>query len=106
MDHSDNLSVLFRISEVVAGSNDLEEAILQVMEEMSEKYGMLQAILTLLNRNSSNICIEVAYGLTKEQKERGEYKIGEGFIGEVLRAGKPYIIPKSKNYFKDRQYLV
>jgi hypothetical protein len=55
MDHSDNLSVLFRISEVVAGSNDLEEAILQVMEEMSEKYGMLQAILTLLNRNSSNI---------------------------------------------------
>jgi hypothetical protein len=44
--------------------------------------------------------------LTKEQKERGEYKIGEGFIGEVVRAGKPYIIPKSKNYFKDRQYLV
>jgi Nif-specific regulatory protein len=92
-DYSDNLSVLFQVSEVVAKSNDLEEAILQVMEEMAEKLGILQAILTVLNRNSSKICIEVAYGMTNEQKERGEYKIGEGIIGEVVKTGKPYIIP-------------
>jgi Nif-specific regulatory protein len=92
-DYSDNLSVLFQVSEVVAKSKDLEEAILQVMEEMAEKLGILQAILTVLNRNSSKICIEVAYGMTNEQKERGEYKIGEGIIGEVVKTGKPYIIP-------------
>ena len=90
---ADNLSVLFQVSEVVSKSNDLEDAILQVMEEISEKFGVVQAILTVLNRNSSKICIEVAYGLTKEEKERGEYKIGEGIIGEVTRTGEPYIIP-------------
>ena len=90
--HLDNLSVLFQISEVVAKSTDVEEAILPVMEEMAKKLGINQAILTVLNRNSSKICIEVAYGLTKEQKERGEYKIGEGIIGEVVKTGEPYII--------------
>jgi Nif-specific regulatory protein len=92
-DHSDNISLLYQVSEVVAKSTDLEEAILQVMEEMSEKFGILQAFLTVLNRNSSKICIEVAYGLTPEQKERGEYKIGEGIIGKVVQSGEPVIIP-------------
>jgi len=93
MNKLDNLSVLFQVSEVVAKSSDVEEAILSVMEEMAKKLGILQAILTVLNRNSSKIGIEVAYGLTKEQKERGEYKIGEGIIGEVVKTGKPFIIP-------------
>ena len=85
--------MLFQVSEVVAKSSDLEQAILQVMEQMAKKFGILQAFLTVLNRNSSKINIEVAYGLTKEQKERGEYKIGEGIIGEVVKTGKPVIIP-------------
>jgi Nif-specific regulatory protein len=92
-DHSDNLSLLYQVSEVVARSSDLEEAIIHVMEQMSKKLGILQAFLTVLNRNSSKIVIEVAYGLTKEQKERGEYKIGEGIIGEVVRTGEAVIIP-------------
>lgn len=68
LDHSENLSLLFQVSEVVAKSSDLEEAISQVMEEMAKKFILVQAFLTVLNRNSSKICIEVAYGLTKEQK--------------------------------------
>jgi Nif-specific regulatory protein len=72
------------------------------MEEMAKKFGILQAILTVLNRNSSKIYIEVAYGLTKEEKERGEYKIGEGIIGEVVRTGQPYIIP---NISDEPRYL-
>jgi Nif-specific regulatory protein len=92
-DHTDNLSLLFQVSEVVAKSSDLEEAMMHVMEQMAPKLGILQAFLTVLNRNSSKIIIEVAYGLTKEQKERGEYKIGEGVIGDVVKTGKPVIIP-------------
>jgi Nif-specific regulatory protein len=92
-DHPDNLSLLFQISEVVGKSSDIEEAIILVMDELADMFGILQAFLTVLNRNSSKIVIEVAYGLTKEQKERGEYKIGEGIIGEVVRSGEPVIIP-------------
>jgi hypothetical protein len=55
IDHKDNLSMLFQVSEVVAKSTDLEECILEVMEEMAKKFGILQVILTILNRNSSKI---------------------------------------------------
>ena len=41
-DNTDNLSFLFQISEVVAKSSDLEEAILQVMEKIAKKLGILQ----------------------------------------------------------------
>jgi hypothetical protein len=68
VDHSDNLSLLFQMSEVVAKCSDLEEAVIQVMDEMAKKLGILQAFLSVLNRNSSKIFIEVAYGLTREQK--------------------------------------
>ena len=91
--HSDNLSLLFQVSEVVVKSSDLEEALLQVMEEMADKFGIIQAFLTVLNRNSSKIYIEVGYRLTREQQERGEYKIGEGIIGEVVKTGEPVVIP-------------
>jgi Nif-specific regulatory protein len=91
--HSDNLSLLYQISEVVARSSDLEEAILQVMEKMAGRLGILQTFLSVLNRNSSRIYIEVGYGLTPEQKERGEYKVGEGIIGEVVKTGEPVVIP-------------
>jgi Nif-specific regulatory protein len=93
MDNKDTLSLLFQVSEVVAKSSDLEAAVLSVMEGMAEKVGILQAFLTVLNRNSSKIFIEVAYGLTAEQKARGEYKIGEGIIGDVVKTGRPVIIP-------------
>ena len=93
IDHSDNLSLLYQVSTVVAKSSDLEEAVIQVMEEMAKKLGIIQAFLTVLNRNSSKIFIEVGYGLTKEQQERGEYKIGEGIIGEVVKTGEPVVIP-------------
>jgi len=85
-DHQDNLSLLHHVSNVVARSSDLEEALIQVMEKMADKIGIVQAFLTVLNRNSSKIYIEVAYGLTQEQKDRGEYKIGEGIIGENRRS--------------------
>jgi Nif-specific regulatory protein len=93
MDNKDNLSLLFQVSEVVARSSDLEEAVMLVMEEMAKKLGIIQAFLTVLNRNSSKIIIEVAYGITPEQKSRGEYKIGEGITGDVVKTGKPVIIP-------------
>jgi len=93
IDQSENLSLLYQVSKVVAKSSDLEEAIIQVMGKMTQKFGILQAFLSVLNRNSSKIYIEVGYGLTQEQKERGEYKIGEGIIGEVVKTGEPVIIP-------------
>jgi Nif-specific regulatory protein len=90
---SDNLNLLAQISDLVAKSTDISESFLMIMDLIAERFGIIQAYLTILNRSSSKIYIDVAYGLTREQKLRGEYKIGEGITGEVVKTGKPVIIP-------------
>ncbi len=87
------LQALLRISEIVSVNSDLEKAVGSVMREIAEPFGILQSMLTILNRNSSRIYLEVAFGLTEEQKERGIYKIGEGIIGDVVKEGRPIVIP-------------
>ena len=91
-DHGEIISILNHVSEVVARSTDLEECILEIMEQHAGRLGILQSVLTVLNRNSSMICIEVAFGLTPEEKERGEYTFGEGIIEEVIHSGQPFFI--------------
>jgi Nif-specific regulatory protein len=93
MNDKEMLQALLKISEIVSVSSDLEKAVASVMEEIAEPFGILQSILTILNRNSSRIYIEVAFGLTEEQKERGIYKLGEGIIGDVVKEGRPIVIP-------------
>jgi Nif-specific regulatory protein len=47
----------------------------------------------LLDQNSRELKIVAAHGLTKEQIERGKYKIGEGIVGRVLEKGFPVVVP-------------
>jgi Nif-specific regulatory protein len=88
----DILKALFKISGIVSESSNLEKALASVMDEFADSFGIIQVLFTILNRNSSRIYLEVAYGLTEEQKERGIYKIGEGIIGDVVKQGRPVVI--------------
>ncbi len=55
--------------------------------------GMMRGTITLLNRQSGEIMIETAHGLSEVQKERGRYRPGEGITGQVVKTGKPAIVP-------------
>ena len=65
-----------------------------VLEVITRSLGMKFATLTLLNRQSGEISIEAAYGLSASQKRRGRYKLGEGITGKVIQTGKPAIVPR------------
>jgi signal transduction protein with GAF and PtsI domain len=68
-----DIPLLYFVSESVAPCTDLEEALNRVMQGIAENMGITYAFLSVLNRNSSRIFIEAAYGLTEEQLERGDY---------------------------------
>jgi Nif-specific regulatory protein len=71
------------------------KAILPEAIELLAKYlNAERVILTILNRESSKIFIEVAFGLPDNIQETVSYKIGEGIIGKVVESGKPIVIPK------------
>jgi len=88
------LSLLLEISQTLERSLDLREVVGPVLQAMAKHMGMVRGTLTLLNRQTGKIFIEAAVGLSRRQRERGRYKLGEGVTGKVVETGQPAVVPR------------
>jgi len=88
------LSILFQISEMLGRSMDLREVGEPLLKALADEMGMRRGTLLLLNRETGEIFIEVAHGLSETQRERGRYKLGEGVTGQVVQTGQPAVVPR------------
>jgi Nif-specific regulatory protein len=88
------LSLLFEISQVLDKSIDLRDVAGSVLQAIAKFTGMVRGTLTLVNRESGEIYIEAAHGLSASQRERGRYRPGEGVTGRVVQTGQPMVIPR------------
>ncbi len=88
------LSLLLEISQTLERSMDLRDVLGPALEAMARHMGMLRGTITLLNRDTGEISIEAAYGLSAVQRRRGRYKLGEGVTGKVVATGQPAIVPR------------
>ncbi len=87
------LSALLEVSKVLNSSFDLEKNLSRTMRVLGDFLEMERGSVFLFDRNSKELKIVAAQGLTKEQIEKGKYKIGEGIVGRVLEKGAPMVIP-------------
>lgn len=87
------LLALFEVSRVLSSSFNLKENLYRAMEILSDYLDMRRGTITLLDKDTGELRIEVAYGLTPEQIARGRYKIGEGIVGRVVEKGAPMVVP-------------
>ena len=88
------LALLFEISQLLEQSLDLHEVIRPVLKTLSEHMGMSHGTITLLNRQTGEIYIEAAHGLSASQQQKGRYQPGEGVTGKVIQTGRPAIVPR------------
>ena len=88
------LHLLFEISQALEKELDLSEVLDPLLKVMATHMGMMRGTLVLLNRSTEKISIESAYDLSKSQKKKGYYRIGEGITGKVVESGRSMIIPK------------
>ncbi len=88
------LRLLYEISTLLGNSLDLREVLGPVLNSLAEEMGMTRGTLTLLNRETGEIFIEAAYGLSDSQQERGRYRLGEGITGKVVETGSPAVVPR------------
>jgi Nif-specific regulatory protein len=88
------LMLLFEISQRLDSSLDLRTVVQPVLTAMADRMGMMRGTLTLLDRETGNIFIEVAHGLSDSQKERGVYRPGEGVTGQVIATGRPAVVKR------------
>lgn len=88
------LPLLFEISRMMNNTKFIKEALNPIMELIATYLNAERTLLSILNREVSNIFIEAGYGITDSQKRKGRYLIGEGATGEVVKTGKPVYIEK------------
>ncbi|KIX13484.1 Fis family transcriptional regulator [Dethiosulfatarculus sandiegensis] len=87
------LSLLFEISQTLDHSMDLGQVMDSISDAMAEHMGLLRGTITLFNRDTGEIMIEAAHGMSAKQRQKGRYRLGEGVTGQVVQTGKPAVIP-------------
>ena len=88
------LQILFEISQILDRSMDLREVVGPVLESLANHMSMVRGTLTLVDRQTGEIFIDAAHGLSESQKERGRYRVGEGVTGKVIQTGRPMVVPR------------
>ncbi len=94
--------LLFDISTRLIKGGEVSQLLNSVMELTCKYLGATSSFLTVLNRDSNQIHIEVAHGLNDSQIARGTYNMGEGIIGRVVEYKRPVII---KEISKSRLFI-
>ncbi|MEK6561068.1 MAG: nif-specific transcriptional activator NifA [Nitrospirota bacterium] len=87
------LSTLYEIAKRLGSSVDPRVTLTSILEILAESMGMSRGTLTLLDPETKQLYIELAHGLTPEERSRGVYRIGEGITGKVVETGEPIIVP-------------
>jgi len=70
------LSALLEVSRVINSSFELEKNLSKTMRVLGDFLEMERGSVFLLDQNTRQLKIVAAHGLTKEQIERGKYRIG------------------------------
>lgn len=85
------LEFLLELSSLLSNKDiDLDE----VMSLLANHLNAERIILTILNRENSNIVIEGTYGISEKEKKQAVYRVGEGIIGRVIETGETIQIAK------------
>lgn len=89
----EELRLLFNVSRTLQESPSLGEIVAPVLKQMAESLGLYRGAVRILNRETREIVIDEAFGLSSEEMAASRIQLGEGVIGQVAKTGKPVIIP-------------
>ena len=96
------LGLLNRMADVLGSALDLNSFFRQTMETLAHELGMVRGTLVLLDKTCNKLKIAAAHGLSDAEQARGQYAIGEGVTGQVVKTGVAAIIP---DVGKDGRFL-
>ena len=96
------LSLLTRMGEALGTALVPNTFFEETMNVLASELGMIRGTVVLLDRTTSKLRIVAAHGLSSAERARGEYDIGEGITGHVVKTGLPEVVP---DIHKDARFL-
>ncbi len=96
------LSVLYKVSKALVHRQAVSGLLQDVLDILETEIGLSRGALTLRQPDSDVFVIEASRGLTTEECQRGQYKLGEGVTGTVAQTAKSEVVP---DISKDPRFL-
>ncbi len=90
----EEISLLYEISEALNQHMDMKKSLFKVLGVLSESMNLVRGIIFLTNRETGEIRIEIAHGISEETTRQIKYIPGEGIIGKVVESGKSAVVPR------------
>jgi Nif-specific regulatory protein len=87
------LIVLTEISRILGNTLELEQIYHEVMKVLADQMNLHWGTIVLLREGSDRLKVGASHGLSPEELETIEVRLGEGVAGRVVQSGEPRIIP-------------
>ncbi len=84
--------VIEQAAKLIAHSTEPEFAIQNILRLLSQLLGLNRGRVLIPDEKTGVLHIRYAYGLTREERERGVYSLGEGVSGRVMKTGQTALI--------------
>ncbi len=84
----EELAALHAIARILAQPQELKDQLEQALQEMSNRLGMERGMISLVNRETGEVWLDVAHGVNIEGLDVS-YRPGEGITGKVAQTGRP-----------------
>lgn len=97
------MAILYRISQAAATRpHTVSELLVEVLDILETELNVARGTFTLRQPDTDVFIIEASRGLSAEEKNRGQYKLGVGITGRVAQTGQSALIP---DISKDPSFL-
>jgi len=84
----EELAALHAIARILAQPQELKDQLEQALQEMSNRLGMERGMISLMDRETGEVWLDVAHGVNIEGLDVS-YRPGEGITGKVAQTGRP-----------------
>ncbi len=86
------LSTLYRVSEVLSRSLDLRETMHGVLEVLHEQGSLSRGMVSLVDQESGELTVIALHDNRPLAAEPTRYRAGEGIVGAILARGEPIVV--------------
>ena len=86
------LSTVYEVCRILGSSLDIHRTFRSALATLSAQLGLARAMIVLPSADETQLEIHSAFGLEKDQFDRGHWRFGEGVIGHVHSVGVPVVL--------------
>jgi Nif-specific regulatory protein len=89
-----DLDVLARVGQLLSTHSGQQEMLTDVLDILETELGMVRGTIMLLSSDGSELFVEAAQDVSREDRKGLRYRRGEGIIGSVVQTGQTAIVPR------------